>query len=140
MAKFQFRLQRVLDFREMVEEWAKNDYLERRAARLLAEQERIQIAGKRKNAIDRGAESLDARRNLEMLLSRYDEEEAIQLRIIAELEEEEERAAEIWREKKQELEAMVKLRDKALEEWTLEESRREQAELDEWAVLRRKAA
>ncbi|MBS1718828.1 MAG: flagellar FliJ family protein [Armatimonadetes bacterium] len=140
MAKFQFRLQRVLDFREMAEEWAKNDYLERRAARLLAEQERVQIAGERKNAIGRGAESLDARRNLEMLLSRYDEEEAIQLRIIAELEEEEERAAEVWREKKQELEAMVKLRDKALEEWTLEDTRREQAELDEWAVLRRKAA
>ena len=32
-----------------------------------------------------------------------------------------------------------KLREKAYAEWELEQSRKEQAELDEWAVLRRAA-
>jgi flagellar biosynthesis chaperone FliJ len=49
-------------------------------------------------------------------------------------------ALNAWHLTKRDLETLVRLREAALEEYKLEENRREQAELDEWAVLRRKAA
>ena len=59
--------------------------------------------------------------------------------VLAVLETEEANALLAWQERKRELEALLKLREQAFAEYQLDETRREQAELDEWAVTRRTA-
>lgn len=139
MKKFEFRLQKVLEYREAMENWAQEAYLETRVARLEGEAALLDVKNRRKTALLQDANTLDGRRQLEMILSTLDDDERAKETVIEVLENEEEKALEVWQEKKRELETMVKLRDKAREEWELEATRKEQAELDEWSVLRRGA-
>lgn len=139
MKKFKFRLQKVLEYREAMEHWAQEAYLDTRVARLEGDAALLEVQNRRRNALHRNANSIAERQHLELTLLTLDDEERAKETIVEVLKTEEEKAFEVWREKKRELETMVKLRDKALEEWQLEANRKEQADLDEWAVLRRGA-
>ncbi|HVT14422.1 MAG TPA: flagellar FliJ family protein [Fimbriimonadaceae bacterium] len=139
MKKFEFRLQKVLEYRQAMENWAQEAYLETRVARLEAEAVLSGVDERRKECLHRKADTLEARQLLEITLQSLDDDEKAQILVIDVLKTEEEKALNVWQEKKRELETIVKLRDKSYEDWKLEETRREQAELDEWAVLRRGA-
>lgn len=85
-------------------------------------------------------ESVDQMLALENYLLRLDDDERTQHAVIAVLFQEEEQAKEKWIECRKESEVLQKLHDKAREEWAYESNRQEQNALDEWSVLRRKAA
>ena len=139
MKKFEFRLQKVLEYREAMEHWAQEVYLETRVARLEGESALLNVQNRRAAALSQSANTLDDRKRLELILASLDDDERGQLTVVEVLTTEEEKALTAWQEKKRELEVIAKLRDKAREVWQLESIRHEQAELDEWAVLKRGA-
>lgn len=139
MRKFSFRLQKVLEYRESMEQWAQDAYLDTRVARLEAEAAVLEVDSRRKQVLTDQAASLDARKVQELRLQMLDEEERQKATVVEVLKAEEEKALAVWHEKKQELEAMVKLSERAKEEWMQEQHRREQGELDEWATQKRGA-
>ncbi len=139
MKKFEFRLQKVLEYREISEGWARDRYIAARAERLEAEATLAAIERRRLETVRGGAGSLDERLILERLLERMDDETRATKAALGVLCDEEAKAFLEWQARKQELKAMQKLREKAETEFRLEMSRLEQAALDEWATLRRQA-
>ncbi|HRF60598.1 MAG TPA: flagellar export protein FliJ [Fimbriimonadaceae bacterium] len=139
MKPFEFTLQRVLDYRRMVEEWAKHAYLEARIRRLEAEADLTPIFERRAAALGERPDSVDRLLTLDRYLVRLDDQERDQRALIAILIDEEEAARTSWVERRQDAEALEKLRQSQYEEWALEAEREEQRVLDEWAVLRRAA-
>jgi flagellar export protein FliJ len=139
MAIFDFRLQRVLEYREMQEGWAKEAYLAARSVRLQGEVELQQIRDERSYLLEHTPSDLNSRRDLEHRLALIEDRERAQHQILMVLGNEETNALAAWQNQKRELEMVKNLKESALEEFKLEESRREQAELDEWAVMRRAA-
>jgi flagellar export protein FliJ len=140
MPKFQFRLDRVLGFRQLQEKWAREAYLAARAERLEAEDEAHQIETRKLGLLGDSALSLSSRMALEMALNRLDDDFRAQREVVGVLESEEDRLHDLWVASKSELESIEKLRVKKKEEWSVEEGRRLQTELDEWAVTRRPLA
>ena len=139
MTKFRFRLEKVLDYRRTLEDTAKTAYMEARARRIDAEHDLQGIRQTRETALTRGLPCLEERRSLHNYISRLEGEEHDQKAIIGVLEDEEEQFRQSWLNAREEAEALQKLRDAEFAEWQLQASREEQAELDEWAVLRRAA-
>lgn len=139
MRKFEFRLRKVLEYRETMEQWAQDAYLETRVARLEGEAALLEVQNRRAKALEWPVHTLDERRQLEMNIQALDDDEIAKRAVIEVLATEEEKALAVWHEKKRELETITKLRDHALEAWLLEDTRHEQAALDEWSVLRRSA-
>lgn len=123
----------------MAEGWAKDAYLEARAARLEAVAELEGIETRRGELVMKPADTLDARLAMQACLDRLDDEEREQKIVIEMLESDEAARKEEWTEARRELQVLEKLREAALADWTLEENRREQKELDEWSVTRRAA-
>ncbi len=137
MANFAFRLQKVLEYRQTLEGEAKQRYLDARIARLEFEQEISKTEKAKSASIQTPTSSLNSRTALASYLDRLDVEHA-QMRIaLGVLLDEEAAALNAWHDRKRDLEALVKLRHKAYDDWRLEESRKEQSALDEWAVMRR---
>ena len=137
MPAFAFSLQRVLDYRRLEEEWAQEAFRLARAARAEAEEELLHLQARREGLLAHDAASLAARMDLDACHAALDlDVESAQNRL-AHLANDEARAAAEWRECRVAAEALAKLRESAHGEWLREESRREQADLDEWAVLRR---
>ena len=93
----------------------------------------------RTKALDGTFPKLPDRLAHEAHLDRLDAEQSALEAAVSVLLGEEESARDAWIETKQNLEALEKLREKDYQEWQLVEGRREQAALDEWAVLRRSA-
>jgi flagellar protein FliJ len=137
---FQFRLQRVLEYREMEEKWAKDHFLEKQAARFEAESELNEIDKARRTYLVMGADDLTQRRELELRLQKLDDNERAQRLLIYTLQEEEEDARAIWLDKRQDKSIMEKLRERAHEEFKAILEKREQNALDEFATQRRIAA
>lgn len=139
MKMFDFRLKKVLEYRRLTEEWAKDAYLEARTARLEAEIARIVIEKERfelYNGVPRTINELLSReQRLELLQARHRE----QCIVIDVLLEDEARALAEWNARKQDVQALEKLHDKAFAEWMYEVNREEQAFLDEWTNGRRAA-
>jgi flagellar export protein FliJ len=135
--KFTFRLQKVLEYREMEEERAKDAFLAAQEA--TAEQRRQigRIVARRSAVIAVPADSIDQRLHLERYLERMDDEERAERAALAVLENEESAAQAEWNARRQAVKALERLREKAFEDWKQEEERREQSALDEWATLRR---
>ncbi|MCW5941854.1 MAG: flagellar export protein FliJ [Fimbriimonadaceae bacterium] len=140
MARFRFRLQRVLEFRATCEEAAKREFQQAQAAVLATERERDAWHDKKRRLLGSETRDIAERQTLEAAVLNLDDRVRHLQIAIEQLRQEAERAMERWRAAKIELEVMEKLRDKAFEAHRLEESRREQAEMDEFAVLRRMAA
>lgn len=123
----------------MTEEWAKDAYLEARAARLEGMAELDAIERRRGELLAQPAEGLDARLAMQTCLDKFDDDERQQRVVIEMLEIDEAKRKEEWTEARKELQVLEKLRDSAYSEWLLEENRREQRDLDEWSVMRRAA-
>ena len=140
MKKFNFRLERVLEFRKLEEDWAKNDYVARRIERVDAELAVETIKDKRRDMLTQPMRSLDERRAVELLLESLDDEERGQMAVISVLHDEEAKALEAWTVKRQEVEALEKMKDKAYAVWLYDLNREEQSELDEWGSQQRKEA
>ena len=139
MAKFAFRLEKVLHYRADREKAAKNAYLSKRLE-VLAQEAVIEKNRERRLAIlSEPRTTLTDFRTLEGELIRLDDNERMEKVVLSVLYDEEKAQRVAWTRQKQELETVVKLREKAFDEWTREVDRREQAELDEWSVLRRVA-
>lgn len=136
-SKFKFRLQKVLEFRQSVEEQAKRAFLEAQSRRVAAQQELSLIWVEHERLMKYPCNTLDERRTLETALDAQQDLAFDQQIVIQVLEGEEEQLREAWVLAKKEAEAMVKLREAQLEDWQLEQNRLEQIELDEWAVMRR---
>ena len=139
MHKFVFRLQKVLEYREMTEEWAKEAYLQAQRARLEGDAVLAAIGEHRLSQLSLPVLGLQERLALDAMLSRLDAEEEVQRSVLAELLAEEAHTLEDWIERKREREVLVKLRAREHETWLLDSSRKEQSSLDEWAGLRRAA-
>lgn len=139
MAKFRFRLEKLLDYRRHLEDAAKSAYMEARARRIDAEYDLQGIAQTRATTLKHGLPCLEERRALHSYISRLEDQERAQQSIISVLTDEEEQFRKSWLKAREDAEALQKLRDNEYDNWQLEVSRREQAELDEWAVLRRAA-
>ncbi len=140
MRKFEFRLQRVLDYREMEEDWAKQDYLARQIERIKAEGELQTILDNREAMLKQPNSTVEDRLALQNALGKSDDDERAQHAVIEVLMAEEGKALTTWTEKRRDLKALIKLRDEAQSEWRAESERFEQNELDEWTNTRRKAA
>ncbi len=139
MSKYRFRLQKVLDFRRAQEEDAKREYLERRARRLDGELQVAATRSRRAAALKLPCPALEDRKQLELYLERVDDDERADMAALSVLESEEERALGKYTEARRASEVLAKLRERDWQAWRLDEARREQRELDEWAVLRRLA-
>lgn len=140
MSQFVFRLQKVLEYRELEEKWAKDNYLACQSARVQAERELEDIEQTRIMAIQIAGKDVQSRMDLELRLSALFHQEDLTRRIILQLSEEEEVARAEWIERKQDANVLEKLRDKAFQQWEHAEALKEQAALDEWATQRRKMA
>jgi flagellar protein FliJ len=136
VTRFKFRLQKVLEYRERLEQDAKDAYLDARAKRLEAEVELVAIGRRRQESLRMPLDDLASRQAMELYMFRLDDEERQQTLVIEALETDEESLRLAWIERRREHEAISKLRDHAYDEWQLEAGRKEQADLDEWAVLR----
>ncbi|MCX7800438.1 MAG: flagellar export protein FliJ [Fimbriimonadales bacterium] len=139
MRRFRFRLQKVLEHRERLEEEAKTAFLNARAQRLEAERRLEELRTQRAEWLSRSFGTLTDRLALERFLDALDGRERDQRIVIATLEDEEESLRRAWIDARRDAEAMRRLRQAAFDEWRTEADRREQADLDEWAVLRRTA-
>jgi flagellar export protein FliJ len=140
MKQFDFRLQKVLEYREMLEQWAKDSYLDARASRLEAEVALTGISVHRDQLLaDSAVDSIEDMQTIDLRLNLLDSKALHQRTIIEVLRAEEAQSMEAWTEKKHELEALNKLRDKSYAEWEKEMGRQEQLALDEWTNHRRAA-
>jgi flagellar FliJ protein len=139
MKKFEFRLQKVLDFRAAMEEMAKDAYLDARNKRIEAEALITAIEDRRREILDGTGDSIAERQSTDELMIRLDDEKRSQLTIISVLRSEEDNFNAEWIKAKQDREALEKLREKAQVDYDLEISGSEQKELDEWSVTRRLA-
>ncbi|HJP82937.1 MAG TPA: flagellar FliJ family protein [Fimbriimonadaceae bacterium] len=139
MKKFEFRLQKVLDFRAAMEEMAKDAYLDARNKRIEAEALITAIEDRRREILEGTGNSLAERQSTDDLMIRLDDEKRSQMTIISVLRSEEDSFNSEWIKAKQDREALEKLREKAQVDYDLEISRSEQKELDEWSVTRRLA-
>jgi flagellar export protein FliJ len=139
VAEFHFRLQRVLEYRELVEGWAKDAYLDAKAARIEAEAAVEAIGARRKELVEGPAETMQDRLAVQACLEKLAEDERQQRVVIEMLVGDEERLKQAWTEARKELQVLEKLREAARAEWQLEESRRERKEMDEFALQKRAA-
>lgn len=139
MKKFSFRLQKVMDFREAMESLAKDAYLDARAKRLEVEALVTNIETRRQEILSEPCVNIDALQSIDALMVRLDDEVRAQEAVISVLSDEEAHLLSEWTRAKQNFEALVKLRDKALAAYQKEADLEEQKELDEWATSRRAA-
>ncbi len=140
MSNFAFRLQRVFEYRELEEGWAKNNFLNKHLARMDAEGELFQLQEDRRFLLSAGADDLQSRQELEIRVQKLDDHERALKLLIQQLMVEEEQARDEWILKKQDKSALEKLKDKAYEVWMYRQNRAEQAALDEWATQQRRTA
>ena len=140
MSSFAFRLQKVFEYRELEEGWAKDNFLAKHVARMEVENELFELEDGRRFLLSAGADDLNARRDLETRIQKLDDHERALRLLIHQLEMEEEQARDEWILKKQDKGVLEKLRDKAYEAWMYRQNRLEQAALDEWTVQQRKSA
>lgn len=136
MRKFYFRLQKVLEYRELQENWAKDAYLAAKSARIQSETELAHIKARHAQAQKTRTVDLNERRMLETYLAKLLEDICSQQSVIEILAGEEEHARNEWLETKKKKEALLKLREAAEIEWTKAENFQEQKDLDEWSTRR----
>jgi flagellar FliJ protein len=140
MRKFEFSLARVLDYRLLLEEWAKDAYLEAQLKRRRVDEALEFLFRRREIVMAEEPQTVDDYRALSNYLDRLQDEER-DLRAIQELMLADEETARLdWVQQRQDADALVKLKEKQEDEWKLELSRWEQKQLDEWTTTRRKSA
>jgi flagellar FliJ protein len=139
MPQFRFRLEKLLEYRRQLEDEAKAAYLSARATRLEAELEIEKIQSQRQAALVGAAPDIEKRTALDAFLARLDDDQRAAESIVAVLASEEGQAMADWMRKRQEAEALAKVRSSHEAEWRTKENRHEQAMLDDWTSSRRAA-
>lgn len=139
MKKLEFRLQKVLEYRQLAEEWAKEAFLEAQAKRIAGETVLESIKDHRKKLVAQPVPTLHDRLALQGALDKTDDDERAQLAVLEVLAADEVTAMEDWQRARRDVQVIEKLREKAVEEWEYELARYEQSELDEWTITRRAA-
>lgn len=139
MRKFMFRLQRVLDARAAWEDVARREFQAARAATLAAEGEIERLRARKSDLLARPALDLAERQALERAVLAIDDAIRHQKVIVEQCAYEEEWTRDRWIETRRDLQVMEKLRERDFEAYRLDMARREQAEMDEFGVLRRVA-
>lgn len=139
MRNFEFRLERVLEYRRLQEGWAKDALREAQAA--LAESERAleRILDERESALTQDPKSVEGLIDLESYVTRLEDDAEAQRNVIAILAEEVEKARQEWIEARRALQTMERLREREYQQWEAELAREEQKALDEWTHSRRPA-
>lgn len=140
MHKFHFKLQKILEYREAIEEQAKKAYLEKKARLLEAETALRQIAKRRHDVLLSSAHDLATLQAKETFLLQLDEEERSQKIIINVLQTEEEKARLLWQEKNKEAKTLQKLKEHRKQEWIYLFNKEEQNAMDDFATMRRQVA
>lgn len=133
---FKFRLQTVLDLRLIALEEAERMYVLAKSKRESAQADHDGVQRILAQAKQQSLTNFQDRIDSLAYTDRLQDESRALLSTIGVLEAEEDQAFAAWMEAKKEVKTIEKLRTKALEEYQLDETRREQAELDEWATLR----
>lgn len=139
MAKFKFRLEKLLEYRRLQEGWAKDAYLVALARQHEAESLLASTETRKSRAMASHPSGLDERRSLDSYLTRLDDEIRAHEAAISVVTDEAVAALEEYQNAKKEASVIEKLRETRLAEWKLAQSRKEQADLDEWATQRRAA-
>jgi flagellar FliJ protein len=139
MPDFKFKLQKLLDYRRGLEDEAKAAFLSARATRLEAEREVEKIHNLRAAALNGDSAGLGAREALDAYLARLDDQQRAAETVVAVLAGEEGKAMSDWMRKRQEAEALAKIRAAHEAQWRKKEERLEQAMLDDWTSSRRAA-
>ena len=140
MAKFKFRLETLhqLRIREAVE--AKLAFIQAQRARFEMEDYLVELALKRRESISgEPSQTYADRVSLQAWMDSLDLQQQHAEAALTVLLDEEEACQHIWHQCQQAADALEKLREHHKQEFDLEQSRKEQSELDEWAVLRRTA-
>ncbi len=133
---FKFRLQTVLDLRLIALDEAERLYVLAKSKRESAQADHDGVQRILGQAKQQSRTSFQDRIDSLAYTDRLQDESRALLSTIGVLEAEEDQAFAAWMEAKKEVKTIEKLRTKALEEYQLGETRREQAEIDEWATLR----
>lgn len=140
MRKFEFRLERVRQYRRQLEDQAKKELLETQLRVRQAERELEEMLDHRRQMLENALGTVGERMNTLNYVSFLDEKCASQESIIAILRQDEEMMRNQWMAARRDAELLEKLKTKAKDEYDLDLSRFEQAELDEWTMMRRDAA
>ena len=140
MSSFAFRLQRVYEYRELEEGWAKDNFLAKHINRMEAENELFQLEDDRRLLLSAGADDLNSRMDLELRIQKLDDHDRALKILIHELTIEEEKARDEWILKKQDKSVLEKLREKAYNAWMYRQNKLEQSALDEWTTQKQKSA
>lgn len=139
MIKFKFRLEKLLMVRQKAEDAAKKAYLEARARRIAAEDELETMESQRQTAGQESVMDLAARILRDAYLTRLEDEIRAYQVTLNVVRDEEEQLRLAWIARKQDTEALSKLRENDWMAYQKEALRQEQIALDEWAVMRRVA-
>lgn len=139
MAKFKWRLERLLEYRRLQEDWAKTAFQEAQQRLIEGENCIGSIRERRSATLRLSATDLEARLTAQGYLVRLDNEERAQEVANGVLVQELEKAKEAWIERRKESKALERLREIAESAWQAGMLKREQIELDEWATMRRAA-
>lgn len=135
MRKFTFRLEKLLRVREHSEDQAKDQFRMCRQAVLAVEKEIEDLDNLVEKAMIRPCLSLPERIQTELLIMTLKEDRTMKLAALSIVEQEADTALGHWRLAKQDAEIVRKLKENAYIEWKTEAARKEQAQLDEWAVI-----
>lgn len=123
----------------MEEDAAKDAFIAAQSARNDQESEIRRLNDQRYAVVRVPADTLADRIHMQQSLDALDHKERAEKAVLSVLQTEEEKAQVEWNARRQAVKIIEKLMEKAEEEWKLSEERREQSELDEWAVTRRAA-
>ncbi len=139
MRKFEFRLQKVLDYRILQEDWSKKAFRDARIARQDAEKILFKKQELLNMVLRQGANSIREYQTIEDYITRLSDEIESQKSIVAVLLEEEEKANYEWQEARKALKTIQKLKEIAEHAWREEVAKSEQKHLDDWTTSRRAA-
>lgn len=141
MQRFKFRLQKVLEYRIMAEDWAKQAVAEAQAQLNEGQMQSARIRQRREELIRSSSpRQLQDFQALNAYLEKLDDDEAAQAAVNQILENELEQTKEQWIKCRQETKAMTTLKDQKYAEWVAKANQEEQNQLDEFAVNQRRAA
>ncbi len=137
MRKFTFRLAKLLEYRQLQEKWAKDEFLSCRAKRIEGENQIARLKDQRIQAMHKTYPTLEEKKAQQLYANRLEDDKCAVESAVAVLAGEEEVARLKWLKVRKDAEALDKLREKDLALWSLDERRQVQKDLDEWTITRR---
>ncbi|MBV6459859.1 MAG: hypothetical protein HONBIEJF_03013 [Fimbriimonadaceae bacterium] len=139
MGKFRWKLEKLLEYRRLQEDWSKTAFLEAQQRLVDGEAAIGRIRDRRARVLRQPLAGLEDRLTMQGYLVRLDNEEREQDVANGVLVNELESAKREWIDRRKETKALERLREAAESAWRSGILKQEQSELDEWAVMRRAA-